>query len=523
MFSSSVSGGSVCFRCQLRAVTRRAIPSVAAAQIRGRGRQYASEASRTDPHEDDLETILRNHRHDESRQRQQSNPAWAQNDQEEPQKFPHRAARESRTKKQNIHRHTDGGPCPAEPTTGESTAWEQGQETGGAIAVDEGLASSSTERLSASALAGGMEKAFEGRPLVRRTYKSKGKGQKYTEDAPKERKRIYRRGSTTLEADASTLDVNALGKPAEVIVLRDRGTWKKKTLPVLESPVDSAHDSLEIEAFLQNDERPGVEDYLHYLNGLKPEQKTLSAREFKSLYNSLLASFTSLQLEYYVEWYRKGQPPFAKKEEEILDEDYLIDEDIVDTEDLTINEDATARDHPAEVEDIVETEEVMANEDKNPPSSLFDKPVEYPWMLEASHWSPEVAGAVEQTEHPLRGYILKSMRPKQRLAMQLMRECWGVSVQELQNGNGRLDVRIRDLEFKLLTCKSFDIANSHLRPETDHNCSQWATIAGYRRYQGSSSSQGNRSRLYGLKILSVSWLPRSSLKPVRTRSMRHLK
>ncbi|ROW10286.1 hypothetical protein VMCG_01662 [Cytospora schulzeri] len=559
MFSSSVAGGSVCFRCQLRAVTRRAIPSVAAAQIRGPRRQYASEASNTDAPEDDLETILRNQRHDEARQRQQPSPSWAQNDQQEPEKTPKQPALERRTcpycrklfnNKQSMQRHKYGGFCPSKPTTDEPAAKEQGQDASGAlpeaVAVDDGLGIS-VESLSVAALEGAAlegvaleretMKAAEGRPLVRRTFK----GEPRDVEKPKENKKRFRRGSMKLEADATVLEVNTLGKPAEVIVLRDRGQWKRKPLPVLENREGTTQSTLAAEDLLPDEEAPRVEDYLEFINGLKPDHKTLSAREFKSLYNALLSGFTSLQLEYYVEWHRKGQPPFAKKEDETFDEDLVIDEDlalyedlpldedifidkdlpldvdpdiyedyavtediagsedatasdifidqdlpldvdpdiyedyvlndedyvvtedIAGSEDVTANEipaeieeamaseDATASDPPAETEEVVANENVAAEEDQLHLSSLFDKPVWYPWMVEQSHWSPEVAGAVEETEYPLRGYILKSMRPKQRLAVQLMRECWGVSAQELQDGNGHLDVRVRDLEFKLLT------------------------------------------------------------------------
>lgn len=465
MFSSSVAGGSVCFRCQLRAVTRRAIPSVAAAQIRGRRRQYASEASKPDSHEDDLETILRNQRHDETRQHQQRSPAWGLDEQQDQHLSPKQAAIERRTcphcrklfnSKQNMHRHKDGGSCPAKPTTNDTAAWEDGQEASGArpegSAVDDGLASS-LEDLTAATLGGETVQTIEktegpeGRQLVRRTYK----GGIRTEET-KDSKKRYRRGTMTLEADASQLAVNTLGKPAEILVLRDRGTWKRKALPIFKSPKETAQNSLTIEDFLEQEERPSL-DFLQYLDELMPDHKTLPAREFKSLYDTLLSGFTSLQLEYYVEWCRKGRPPFEGKKDETLDEELVVDEDGIAIEEFLGTEEATASEDIMDSEDATADEDVAADEAQTPPSSLYDKPVEYPWMAERSHWSPEVAGAIEETEHPLRGYVLKSMRPKNRLVVQLMRECWGVSAHELQNGTGRLDIRVRDLEFKLLTRK----------------------------------------------------------------------
>ncbi|KUI61286.1 hypothetical protein VP1G_08451 [Cytospora mali] len=488
MFSSSVTGGSVCVRCQLRAVTRRAIPSVAAAaQIHGPRRQYSSEATKPDAHEDDLETILRTQRHDESRQRQ-STSAWTQNGQQKAPTTSKHVAVEKRTcphchkvfdtkRDMNIHRFQ--GYCSPTPTTDEPSAPDGRQETSGdrseVAAVGDGH-TSPAEGPSTAALDGSSldpDKSFSPvmeRRIVRRTYTGSDRVDSESGELQPEAKKTYRRGSMTLEADASKLAAITLGKPAEVIVLRDSGKWKKKILPILHSPEGVAEGSMAMEKFLEQEEGHSIESLLRNIHGIKPDHKVLSAREFKTLYDTLFGGFTSLQLEYYVEWHRKGQP-LEKNEDHILDEELSINEDGVVTEDITeeitediteeITEDITedimnaANDAMNEEitasEDSTETEDVAAKEEETSAVSLSDKPLVYPWMVEQAHWCPEVAGAVEETEYPLRGYILKSMRPKQRLVVQLMRECWGVSAQELQDGNGRLDVRVRDLEFQLLT------------------------------------------------------------------------
>ncbi|KAK7740688.1 hypothetical protein SLS53_005156 [Cytospora paraplurivora] len=460
MFSSSVAGGSICLRCQLRAVTRRAIPSVAAAQIRGRRRQYASEATKPDSQEDELVAILRSQAHDESRQKHQPSSTWTTDEQQEQQKTSRQASvfrtcpdcREVFNTKQLLQRHRTRGLCSAQSKAkaNEPSAQEQNQENGGSHESDVSFE---------SAVDSGVNEETEARPLVRRTYKN---NKVVAEEAPiKEApKKKYRRGNMKLEADASKLAIDTLGKPAEVLVLRDRGEWKRKALPIVKISEEAAQNSLGIEEFLLEEEGQSSDSYLRFLHDLKPQQKILPAREFKSLYDELLAGFTSLQLEKYVEWHREGQPleeiedhdldeEYVISEDDVVAEDTILAEDVTITEDIT--EDATVSEDPAEAEDEVFDEDVVAAEDQTSPSSLFDKAIKYPWMVSEAHWSPEVAGAIKETDYPLRGYVLKSMRPKQRLAIQLMRECWGVSAQELQDGNGSMDVLVRDLEFGLLT------------------------------------------------------------------------
>ncbi|ROW13854.1 hypothetical protein VPNG_03536 [Cytospora leucostoma] len=465
MFSSSVAGGSICLRCQLRAVTRRAIPSVAAAQIRGRRRQYASEATKPDSQEDELVAILRSQAHDESRQKHQPSSNWAPDEQEQ-QKTSRQASvfrtcpdcREVFNTKQLLQRHKNRGLCAAQSKvkTNEPSAQEENQENG---------RSHESDQSPEPAVESGVNEGTESRPLVRRTYQN---NKMVAENAPiiEAPKKKYRRGNMKLEADASKLAIDTLGKPAEVLVLRDSGEWKRKALPIVKNPGEDAQSSLAIEEFLLEEEGQSPDSYLRFLHGMKPQQKILPAREFKSLYDELLAGFTSLQLEKYVEWHREGQP-LEEIEDHDLDEEYVISEDDVvaendivaeDTtlaEDVNvtegITEDATAGENSAETEDDVFDEDIVAAEDQTSPSSLFDKAIKYPWMVSEAHWSPEVAGAIKETDYPLRGYVLKSMRPKQRLAIQLMRECWGVSAQELQDGNGSMDVLVRDLEFELLT------------------------------------------------------------------------
>lgn len=228
------------------------------------------------------------------------------------------------------------------------------------------------------------------------------------------RKKEHRRGDMVLVEDASKLGVDSLGKAAEVIVLRDGRQWARKASPVEASSEDTMDSGLKIEDFLDEQEVLSLDDVVNNIHGLKPERQIMSARDFKSLFNTLLDGFTILQLEKYVVWHR---------EKSILER---IKDDV-------FGKDETPKEKPTT------TEEALL------------KGREYAWMTEQAHWTPYVDGAVEEAQYPLAGYITRTMSPKQRLVVQLMRECWDVSIQELLNGKGRVDIHVRDLEFKLLT------------------------------------------------------------------------
>lgn len=240
----------------------------------------------------------------------------------------------------------------------------------------------------------------------------------------KGRKREHRRGGMVLVEDASKLGVDSFGKAAEVIVLRDGRQWERKAPTVQASPEEATDSGLKIEEFLDGQDVLSLDDVVKNIHGLKPERQMVSAREFKSLFSTLLDGFTILQLEKYVVWHRE-----LSILERIKDE--VFSEKETPTEEPTIAED------------------------------VLPKRREYAWMTEQAHWTPHVDGAVPEAQYPLAGYITKKMSPKQRLVIQLMRECWDISIRELLDGNGYVDIRVRDLEFKLLT-REYSTVNTSL-------------------------------------------------------------
>ncbi|OAA63558.1 hypothetical protein SPI_03721 [Niveomyces insectorum RCEF 264] len=101
------------------------------------------------------------------------------------------------------------------------------------------------------------------------------------------------------------------------------------------------------------------------------------------------------------------------------------------------------------------------------------QPTVHAWELQRAPWVPDVpaetkkprgrtstgaaaasmpAGTTTTTTNSplLHGYVQKSMSSKEKLVVELMRECWGLAMQELVAAPGHVDVTVRELEFALL-------------------------------------------------------------------------
>lgn len=471
MFPPSVAGGTICLGCQLRAVTRRAAPVLAAAshthsQTRisngsgGSRRQYASRASRKKEPVDELVAVLSQQTHQEgSKNTKPSNKRRSapQDDWDLEPAAPNKHTKKSRPDeaaallRRNSYnegprrRQASGawpkddwdlpatpkehtGPATAENTPHDDIAATVGNLEEQDVVYRDSLKSTSapeTEREPDQALEeedntrtetghsrGGaalpedfeddelnvqQSSRYSHRPAIHR----RGGDRALSDETAKHRApNTYRKGRTKLVEVVPKLSVKTLGKAAEVIVLKEGGDWFTKPFREDERPLDQG---LSLEDYADQEKGLSLDEVVENIDGLRPEHRNLSSKEFKDVFDSLWKGFTSFQLENYVER-------------------YLLRLDEGD-----------------ETPFLGPTPEMAKSR---------------PWIMKQSVWTPEVKGAVEEVDYPLKGYILKSMRPKQRLVMQLMRECWGMSVQELMDGQGVLEVRVRDREFKLLTCKS---------------------------------------------------------------------
>lgn len=198
-----------------------------------------------------------------------------------------------------------------------------------------------------------------------------------------------------LTEDAQNLNSDMLGKPASVIVMRDGGLYQKKDRPPAAVGPDNEPDTqpINIEALLNSQrEPPDLQEVRKNIRSLRPKTETaLSEREFRKLQASLTDGFLSAQLHEYLEYHKRNGHPST----------------------------------PA---------------------------FKYDWIKEISPWVPlaNQSSAVEGTDPSLYGYITDSTTAKEKLAIRIMRECWGLSIVDLDAGLGETRIKIRNFEFLLL-------------------------------------------------------------------------
>ncbi|KAK4155169.1 mitochondrial inner-membrane-bound regulator-domain-containing protein [Chaetomidium leptoderma] len=214
---------------------------------------------------------------------------------------------------------------------------------------------------------------------------------------PPPQHRTYKSRGHIVSPEQEGLSIGILGKPGSAIVLRERRALSKnRRHPRLTADQESAKAHVD-PASLLPDEAAGAasEDILLNIHELKPvDTQVLTDKEFRELRQTLLGGFTNTQLAHYIREYK------------------------------TIQRHTQADEHV---------------------------PEELPWVLERQPWAPTVANAASDIEPHLDGYITKTMAPKMRLAVRLMRECWDVSNEKVLDLDGYLSIRLRDVEFSLLT------------------------------------------------------------------------
>ncbi|KAI1392230.1 mitochondrial inner-membrane-bound regulator-domain-containing protein [Hypoxylon trugodes] len=224
--------------------------------------------------------------------------------------------------------------------------------------------------------------------------------------APK--KRLSR--NRILTEDAGNLDSDMLGKPASVIIMRDGGMYKKKDHTLTSDVLSDEPNNppTDIEALLNSQqEPPTAQEVRDNINGLRPKtETTLSAREFRKLQAFITNGFLNAQLEdYLLAHYEQGNTPHEPHKE-----------------------------------------------DAAPVDGDKDQAIQYSWISNISPWIPlgNQPGIAEESDSTLYGYISDSATVKEKLAVRIMRECWGLSIAELDAGLGETRVRIQTREFQLL-------------------------------------------------------------------------
>ncbi|KAI1493948.1 mitochondrial inner-membrane-bound regulator-domain-containing protein [Biscogniauxia mediterranea] len=232
-------------------------------------------------------------------------------------------------------------------------------------------------------------------------------------------------GRRLLTETSSNLGLDMLGKPARAIVMKDGGIVKDRTgFNDSESiEVVADHEVADIEAMLESrGVHPTADDVHSYIDSLKPQtDTTMTEKEFRKLQNLLVDGFLSSQL---ISYYNKHN-----KDHRHLDLDDALKESGVEQ---TASESAEES-----IGEHIETK--------------IRKRV---WIKSISPWVPlSCSGSAtkgEEMNPSLRGYIPPGAAPKERLAIRILRECWGLTIAELTVGLGETQVKLRNHEFVLL-------------------------------------------------------------------------
>ncbi|KAI1652596.1 mitochondrial inner-membrane-bound regulator-domain-containing protein [Daldinia decipiens] len=216
------------------------------------------------------------------------------------------------------------------------------------------------------------------------------------------KKRLSR--NRVLVEDSGSLSTGMLGKPASVIIMRDEGLRQRKYNPSTPDDSDDKPDNrpANLEALLKlQRETPTAEEVHDNVHNLKPKSDTtLLERDFRKLQAELMNGFLSGQLHDYLEHHKQGgrSPKF----------------DLRDTASIAFKS--------------------------------------YSWVRDISPWVPlnPHSDPVEGGNISLHGYTTESTTLKEELALRIMRECWGLSIAELDSGLGEINIKVRNSRFLLL-------------------------------------------------------------------------
>jgi hypothetical protein len=201
-----------------------------------------------------------------------------------------------------------------------------------------------------------------------------------------------------LREKRAQLNVDSLGTPAEVIVLRDAG-FNSRPLP----DIEELKVAEKVDILKQLDAERGLitqADVEKNIEDCRPEEKTISWTEFQHVQRQLVSGFTTSQLIKYLDAPRHRQ----KKVEEGC--------------------------------------EVGTREGSR--GTIIGK----------SQWMAQVSETGDKfEENSLRGYDSEAFTPKQRLALLLMRQCWQMEALEVIESIGEVELEIASSDLELLIGK----------------------------------------------------------------------
>lgn len=198
-----------------------------------------------------------------------------------------------------------------------------------------------------------------------------------------------------LREERERLDIDALGEPADVIVLRDS---KFRTYSPAERIKEAeVPESIDILNALDSERGlPGQQEVDENINQFRPKEGRgpKDWDEFNTLVKDIQVGFTSSQLARYIRSFTQTHTDEA----------------------------STTRD------------------------PLL--------LLHVSPWMPETTRETKQSEHGYtRGYSVASYTNKQKLVLRLLRECWKVEIPELEFGVGEVEIELKPKDYDLLLSK----------------------------------------------------------------------
>ena len=191
------------------------------------------------------------------------------------------------------------------------------------------------------------------------------------------------------------LDIDALGTPADVIILKDSKFRTYSHVDRIEPDEDP--ESVDILATLDNERGlPGLHEIEDNINQFRPKEGEgpQDWDAFNTLLTDIQAGFTTSQLQRYVQSFSKAH--------------------------------------------------------KDDPSTYRDRFL----IPNISPWMPETSKAAQHSDDGYtRGYSLASYTNKQKLVLRLLRDCWKVEVPELEFGVGEVELQLKPKDYDLLLRK----------------------------------------------------------------------
>lgn len=245
--------------------------------------------------------------------------------------------------------------------------------------------------------------------------------------------RMYGLNGNQLRENTKTLGVDSLGKPAEVIVLQD----SKSLRYVAPRPIQSTIEAPVVDILAQfNSERGliGRDEVNDNIETLRPQGKVLPWSEIRVIEDQLSDGFTMAQLLYYIESTERQRMAA------------LAGNAASDTQ--------TGKAVEEKVEAEVESLAVGSGEIGQPISNAVEIKAQN-IILRQSPWMP---GTSDEGDHfdesSLRGYISEAFTPKQRVALNIVRLCWGIESQELLSSVGEMELQVNSADLDLLLSPS---------------------------------------------------------------------